>query len=269
MTPALDAELNGCVAKIERGKEHLEALQSEIGSFLEGKPYSIVSDFKSQPGYCVFRARVNATHPIRWSMLIGDFVHNIRSALDHLVWALALSNRNGDESAILRPKGVGFPISTDAGDFDRRGRPMIADLSSGHAAAIERLQPYHADDAERHALAVLNDLWNTDKHRTIHLVNMVIGDQHRSPSVSEVFFENARPIGPIELSLFDGPLVDGAQLGRVPFVTPGPKAKVGMEGKFSFDVAFENGLSVQDTLELLGRGARDIILDFEEGLIER
>ena len=32
--------------------------------------------------------------PVRWPIEVGEFVHNLRSALDHLVWQLAVAHRD-------------------------------------------------------------------------------------------------------------------------------------------------------------------------------
>jgi len=52
--------------------------------------------------------------------VIGDSVHNLRSALDHLVYELS--------STTVREKiNTQFPIFTDERDYRKRGEPMIRD----------------------------------------------------------------------------------------------------------------------------------------------
>jgi hypothetical protein len=42
-------------------------------------------------------------------------------------------------------------------------------------AVVEDLQPYQSPSPEAHPLAVLNGLWNIDKHRSLHLAVAKIG----------------------------------------------------------------------------------------------
>ncbi len=56
-------------------------------------------DFEPETGYHVYR--VTAWHSDatirRWGLITGDSVHNLRSALDHLVWQLACHKTGGPD----------------------------------------------------------------------------------------------------------------------------------------------------------------------------
>src|SRR5215470_7381865 len=66
--------------KVERATHHLIELRSEIAR-VESGPYELVE------------VRDEATEHLlglsMYGVIIGDFVHNLRSALDHAVWKLA------------------------------------------------------------------------------------------------------------------------------------------------------------------------------------
>jgi hypothetical protein len=116
------------------------------------------------------------------SLLFGDAVHNMRSALDHLVYELVASNQD-------RPAGVPnhktmFPICDTRTRFQtqahRRGR--ITGVPVDACAVIERAQPFHRREAGQdhrvHPLWVLNQLDNIDKHRRLTLTaGMPLGHQ--------------------------------------------------------------------------------------------
>jgi hypothetical protein len=121
---------------------------------------------------------------LRWGALIGDGVHNLRSALDHAVEALTIRNTGGPL------KNTSFPIfSHEFGDGNHVGfRDMKKDgvtptpTSGLHKirgvtyeaqAYIEVLQPYHAGgDVETHPLMMVHNLDILDKHRVIPVVAM-------------------------------------------------------------------------------------------------
>ena len=52
----------------------------------------IVAESDPNTGDQVFKFRVRAPIPVDLSLVIGDAVHNLRSALDHLAWQLVLAN---------------------------------------------------------------------------------------------------------------------------------------------------------------------------------
>jgi len=83
--------LQGCDAKVRRARAHLDALYKEIGGFIESEPHEIVSEFDSETITRTVHLRVlKEPDETTWALLLGDFVHNLRSALDHLIWQLVL-----------------------------------------------------------------------------------------------------------------------------------------------------------------------------------
>jgi hypothetical protein len=102
-----------------------------------------------------------------WGLAAGDYVHNVRSALDNLAFALARTQRDPP----ARPNDIAFPIYQDEARFNRRGRRSIDQLPAPAIDLIERLQPFQRDggpersEPDRDELVVLQWLSNTDKHR--------------------------------------------------------------------------------------------------------
>ena len=102
---------------------------------------------------------------------MGDAIHNLRTALDHLVWQLveAGGGTPNDRTA--------FPIvAADAKAAQRYGSAVgqgeIAKISPGAFKLLESIQPYNGGDktlVEIHEL----DIW--DKHRLILAVYAVLG----------------------------------------------------------------------------------------------
>jgi len=210
--------------------------------------------------------------PLRFSVICGDTVHNLRSALDHLVWQLVLSEGR------KRPGSRNFfPIYTDFDDFIREVRsrkkksrpgPLEGINPKGDAwTFIEDLQPYKRRelgmDPRAHQLAVLNRLSNTDKHRTLHVYMAFAGRESVESMVewnpAAVLLEKRHGSLPLSLE-------HETEVLRLRFseTGPDPQVKVRMNGAITFDPSFGDG-KFQPTLALIG----DEISRFVSEIIER
>ncbi len=113
--------------------------------------------------------------PIDLSLLVGDCVHSMRAALDHIAYQLATNYTKtlSDREA----KSIEFPVISNPDDFSRMTRKGDPAPGSGLAkiryidpvaqALIETMQPYKGEDWE--LLALLHDLDRIDKHRELAL----------------------------------------------------------------------------------------------------
>lgn len=149
--------------KLARAKEHLEGLKTELGAYYDSQPCRISKFQKPEVGRRGMRVEI-ADPTDRIYLLAGDFSHNLRSVLDHIVYALIVD-------ATKKPPDntqVQWPVQTkrDQSLFDRqtKGVPPAA------AAIIESFQPYHegpGDQYKKNALWQLHKLDIVDKHRRI------------------------------------------------------------------------------------------------------
>jgi hypothetical protein len=102
--------------------------------------------------------------------VIGDAVHNIRSALDHLVYELA-------PPEVRRRRRTQFPIFMTEAGFRNQGLQQIDGITGDERTLIEKVQPYNASDPPNDdPLAVLNRLSNLDKHRLLVPVIAAVSD---------------------------------------------------------------------------------------------
>jgi hypothetical protein len=87
-------DLTGVRLKLERAREHIEAIRARCEAFTDRDPPPFASriEQKSAPEgsieYTVY-AVVREQPPLDLGPMIGDAVHNIRSALDYLIYELA------------------------------------------------------------------------------------------------------------------------------------------------------------------------------------
>jgi hypothetical protein len=119
--------------------------------------------------WVVFSQRMPELPAEDWGLILGDAVHNARSALDLLVCQLlALNGRTPT-------RWNGFPIySTPPKDARERKRlaGYLAGLRPEHADGIRALQPFALAGGSREAwkLRTLGSLDNLDKHQLVHPV---------------------------------------------------------------------------------------------------
>lgn len=89
--------------------------------------------------------------------ILGDIVHNMRTALDHLASELARANGESD-------KGVYFPFAEDVHGLDEQIRNKKFRRCGDDAVRLLRsFKPYRGGNA---ALRAIHDLDVIDKHRT-------------------------------------------------------------------------------------------------------
>ncbi len=176
--------LDGPRLKISRAKSEIERLAGVEDAFRQETQYRVIrAEFNPKSGKYVYRVRVSGPPPSDdWGIYIGEIAHNLRSALDHLVYQLALLQT--EPKTVAADHRLQFPIfllhrSSDKrkGTFDSKGKTMIKLLRPEHQALIERLQPYHAGSRPRreHPLYWLEEINNTDKHRLIQVVGIKAG----------------------------------------------------------------------------------------------
>lgn len=166
------------------------------------------------------------------SVCVGDCIHNLRSALDHLVYAIAVhesgQNPPPDENVLA------FPLANKPSEF-KRAKNRIRTLRIGVQKAIEQVQPYNrTTNGKPSALGVLAKLDDIDKHRLLQLVALM------PHSTRAGGWENV--VGEKKITFGDWPKVgmsDGAVICTMSFSFPQPNFKGTFEGTFSLALRHE------------------------------
>jgi hypothetical protein len=159
-------DLTGVLLKLDRAYEHLDVLGDEITAFSDREPAPFGFRTEKTPRgdegvEYVLYAVIREKPPPEFSLIIGDVVQNLRSALDHLVYALA-------PPKVRRKRQTQFPIFTDECRFKVLSPPMIEGIAGDERTLLERVQPYNATNVpDNDPLAILNKLSNLDKHRLL------------------------------------------------------------------------------------------------------
>ena len=191
------------VAKLDRGREHLERFKDECQGFLMGppKPYEIIEERQVDGGevFDIFTIKISEQPPSSLSLAAGDFLQNMRSALDYMIYALTEANLGKPPPSNLG-RDIGFPIAMRIEEFEPK---KIRAVPPNVVTIIEGLQPYHGANPDHHDLAILHRMANIDKHRFLHLGLLAM----RSTNWWD---ETAELVGSIGRT----PLKDGAEIAR-------------------------------------------------------
>jgi len=231
-------------AKLNRAVEQFGGLQQEIRRFLESNPYRVECERDPEADEWVIVQYPVGDFPDHWTLVLGEIFYNLRSALDHAVYALTILN-HGTELDCTE-----FPVFSDEARFrDKKkgtGEPTkisglyrIRGLAKKTQAVIESLQPFRIKNApvgHLSTIALVNELCNIDKHRTLHLCRFAMSGQSFEPTKSMPF------TGDIKLIIGADPN-QRAELFRWPCWGATPE-EMGMKAKMHLDVAFDERSAV-------------------------
>lgn len=230
----------GVGAKFVRARQLLNELELSVAAFLALQPFALEERDEQETGDLVYRVRVERQPPIEWSTVVGDIVHNARSALDHLAWRLVEAGGGTPSDATY------FPIADAEAGYGEKVRKALKGASQANREAVKALRPWRGGD---------NDLWRlhrldiVDKHRLL----VPVGAAQRGIVLGGTFAgfdERLQPVRlpPIELRAADNqyPLQDGAEVFRVmKAARTADPAGFAFEHRVSFGIAFGDGLIVE------------------------
>jgi hypothetical protein len=144
--------------KVERAKHHIRDLNSQVSDYLSRRPFVLTLRKNPQLGEKSVGVKTKEAIPENLSAIIGDAVHNLRSALDLLIFAMV-----GTDA--LNPDRVQFPFAKRAETLENTIKNRNVHLAGKNVIeAIKALKPY-PDGNE--LLAGLHLLDVQDKHKLI------------------------------------------------------------------------------------------------------
>jgi hypothetical protein len=101
-------KLYGVRLKLNRAEAHAEALNREVDAWLGRHPYATFGEYEpGPPEKYLFKVRFFEFIPAEWGVVLGDFVHDARSALEHLAYQVVLAGNGGMDARSQ------FPITDD------------------------------------------------------------------------------------------------------------------------------------------------------------
>jgi len=253
--------------KINRGTEYLEELDHLITPYLARKPYGSRQEFDKKRGKNVGYLVVREDPDRNWGIIAGEAVGQFRSALDYLVYQLALLKRPD-------PPGSAFPIYLDRDAYFERARCKVCGtrrslsprnsylryVAPKYRTLIDGLQPYQRGQfPERALLAALQRFSNDDKHRAAAVTFSRPIGLRITPLVEGAEIIDVEPPSPF------GTFHDGAPLYAYS-ATPSPDVPV--EVQLTLAVTFgERAIGMRE-LKAFGRKAGEIADLFETSVPE-
>lgn len=228
------ASRDGIDAKLGRAEHHLETIKREVAEFIAPNPDHFVSDYDAarqqiavKPSQKLFAKRND------WSAVIGDCVHNLRSALDHLAHQLVVLGGGVPKSG---RGGTAYPI-LDSSTGPRGGpRQVRIETTSGSVAPavqtrIEELQPYkRTNPSVDDLLWILSELDNMDKHRELATTAVAMSDFSFGIVSMRDINVHVDHVG------FSGPFDQNTELARLKAIVAGPNPKMEMKHEGTIEI---------------------------------
>ncbi len=164
--------LDGAYKRVKRAEVHLTDLEKEINVLSQEMKESIATDSQPSPfavpkGYSretieTFMIKIPKVPDIV-GILVGEIIYNLRSALDYLIYELALL-----DSGTVQQR-TQFSIEDTKDVFWGRHLFNLKGLNAKHIAVIELLQPYN----ECNWTKLIRDLSDPDKHRKLTIITNI------------------------------------------------------------------------------------------------
>ena len=73
--------IEGPIIKLNRSQQHLNELQTKCDDYISSGSFNVVCNEEANDDL-VYRVKIQNPVPLELSAIVGDAVHNIRSALD-------------------------------------------------------------------------------------------------------------------------------------------------------------------------------------------
>ena len=152
--------LIGIRAKIERAKEHVRNLESTMQAFRGSDPYGFRIDDDPETGDKIHRIQIRSQTPCSFSLIAGDAIHNIRSALDHLACRLVEANGRQPHGSTY------FPIAETFEKYKASKGGKVEGMSAVAKDLIDATKPY-GESGGTDDLWALHRLDIHDKHKLL------------------------------------------------------------------------------------------------------
>jgi hypothetical protein len=221
-------------------------IESAIDAFVEtadytinldiGFPWSSLSLFKVPPV------------PTDIRLLFADYVHNLRSVLNQIVWNLVDLNLEKESPS----RSVAFPVVIDRSDWDDARKRQLRGFPEPWLDVIEWAQPFNVDPPSEHPAYFLHHLDIAGKH------HRVVGFGLTLAQIPDPEILTNRPMGPhdrIRVIQLPGPfnLQPGEVLRRYLPISPlgdlritgvgrAPQCQIVL-GPYREDVGFPGGVA--------------------------
>lgn len=168
-----DSELRSANLKIQRATKHINELSECLR---EKQPFTYILETDTQTNRRATYAKKDVSAVEEATIIAGDILYNLRSALDHAYWQVvsSVATSIGGESSVQ------FPFSKTAARLEEAVKNRLAHkVSPEFFTFIVALKP-HGEPGGNDLLYLLHDENGVDKHRAL----IPVGDYTRLSSDS-------------------------------------------------------------------------------------
>lgn len=266
-----DHPLAGIDAKLRRAEQNFKLIDGQIGAYLHSlpkEPIPKVGRYDPQTRRILWAVGDIGEPDLLLAALIGDFVHDLRSALDHLAFELCFLDTGG----VIPDRRIAYPCCWTRAQWKHKKVRVekLRGINETHRRMILKTQPcYRRSDTvkaaaarrrNRHPLADLQEFWDHDKHRTLQPVASVPAQIH-----GEIIdIQQCKPRGVLHLdSGFLGqPLYAGMECFWLPIWPEGPEPLVELHITLGVHISFRNGLPALVSLGTIGKWIASVVALF-------
>lgn len=232
----------GSRLKIERAKHHIDYLEGQIDSFMSQKPFKLMAHCDPKADKLRIKAETNIPIPQEFSLIIGDAVHNLRSALDLVMFGFA-----GEKTPSTHTHKIQFPFPREAKKLEEAiDRAQVNYAGKKVVEAVTALKPYPGGNETLSGLHLLDV---QDKHRLLILsrriatiggdeLGKILGIQVTGPG--KIVFD-----GPEDSTLFSGKGGFGNRRRRLALMRTRGTWSEEARGQATFYLAFGKGLAFE------------------------
>lgn len=176
--------------------------------------------------------KATAEFPLEISVLFGEWLYNLRSALDALLYELAVEDTGQDPPT--RKGDRQYPIAATREKFDGKWN---AGLSEWTRKGIESTQPYHhTGGASGSAIWWLHELARIDRHRRHHAIRWRVVDLQVQANPTMFIGTGSRVCDERDAFLREGQQLELAAFRRRPNPRPHGDHAIDVEQRIEFDV---------------------------------
>lgn len=202
------SEFDQARLRVERAGQHAAEMAEVWNDYLAPHPfdYSLV---RESPRSYIMRVSQITPVPPTLSVIFGEWLFNMRSALDYIIWATAVHT-----SGHLPPTGEGglqYPIYDDEAAW-KKNEWRLKPLGEHHRQMLLMMQPFNSD-LDANFLGWINRLARIDRHRRLTIWTARLGEANpvvKVPSGKTPRLEWGRKV-------FDNGVCD---MARISFQTP-------------------------------------------------
>ncbi|RNE67443.1 hypothetical protein [Cryobacterium tepidiphilum] len=149
--------------KWARGNTHTKALEASFVEWSASAPVSVEGVLRDdRQGIDLVASVPRGIPKHEWALLLGDALHNFRSAFDALAWGMAHFN----DAQPSKPKSIYFPICNDQKQWNDAVKSWVGELDPEFQHRLHVLQPFnYLPPGMLSLLRMLHDLDIQDKHK--------------------------------------------------------------------------------------------------------